>query len=78
MYTPMVSDEGKVAIEGLTLRLAENEYLFTQSGGAEMASSSSADRHQSRVEDVTPDYTCYALQGPRSTDVLEALTARKA
>src|SRR5204862_167791 len=25
-------------------------------------------------EDVTPDYTCYALQGPRSTEVLEALT----
>ena len=26
------------------------------------------------LEDVTPDYTCYALQGPRSTEVLEALT----
>jgi glycine cleavage system aminomethyltransferase T len=26
------------------------------------------------LQDVTPDYTCYALQGPRSTDVLEALT----
>jgi vanillate/3-O-methylgallate O-demethylase len=26
------------------------------------------------LQDVTPDYTCFALQGPRSTDVLEALT----
>ena len=26
------------------------------------------------LQDVTPDYTCYALQGPRSTEVLEALT----
>src|SRR6266850_2583072 len=26
------------------------------------------------LEDVTPDYTCYALQGPRATEVLEAFT----
>ena len=33
MYTPMVNKDGKVAIEGLTLRLDENTYMFTQSGG---------------------------------------------
>ena len=32
MYTPMVNEDGKVAIEGLTLRLGENEYMFSQSG----------------------------------------------
>jgi len=75
MYTPMVNEDGKVAIEGLTLRLGEQEYLFTQSGAqswlpvihrlTDLAVS---------FEDVTPDYTCYALQGPRSRDILEALT----
>ena len=33
VYTPMVNENGKVAIEGLTLKLAEDEYLFTQSAG---------------------------------------------
>jgi vanillate/3-O-methylgallate O-demethylase len=31
-FTPMVADNGKLAIEGLTMKLAEGEYLFTQSG----------------------------------------------
>jgi hypothetical protein len=26
------------------------------------------------IEDVTPDYTCFALQGPRAIEILEALT----
>ena len=33
VYTPMVNEAGKVAIEGLTLKLGEDEYLFTQSAG---------------------------------------------
>jgi vanillate/3-O-methylgallate O-demethylase len=75
MYTPMVSAEGKVAIEGLTLKLAEDEYLFTQSAGLKWLEFL-RQKTGMKVElgDVTPDYTCYALQGPRSTEVLEALT----
>src|SRR5438132_6067246 len=75
VYTPMVNDQGKVAIEGLTLKLAEDEYLFTQSAGLKWLEFL-RDRIGAKVEleDVTPDYTCYALQGPRSTEVLEALT----
>jgi vanillate/3-O-methylgallate O-demethylase len=75
LYTPMCSAEGKVAIEGLTLKLAENEYLFTQSAGLkwlEFIRGKSGMKVD--LQDVTPDYTCYALQGPRSTEVLEALT----
>ncbi len=75
MYTPMLSAEGKVAIEGLTLKLAEDEYLFTQSAGLKWLELVRAlSGMQVELQDVTPDYTCYALQGPRSTDVLEALT----
>jgi glycine cleavage system aminomethyltransferase T len=75
VYTPMVNQQGKVAIEGLTLKLAEDEYLFTQSAGLKWLEFM-RERSGTKVEleDVTPDYTCYALQGPRSTEVLEALT----
>jgi glycine cleavage system aminomethyltransferase T len=75
VYTPMTNAEGKVAIEGLTLKLGENDYLFTQSAGLkwfEFLRETTGMKVE--LEDVTPDYTCYALQGPRSTDVLEALT----
>ena len=75
MYTPMVNEDGKVAIEGLTLRLGENEYMFSQSG----AQSWLPQLHRMTdfdvtLEDVTPDYTCYALQGPRALDILEAVS----
>ena len=75
MYTPMVNEAGQVAIEGLTLKLAEDEYLFTQSAGLKWLEYL-RDKSGIKVEleDVTPDYTCYALQGPKSTEVLEALT----
>jgi glycine cleavage system aminomethyltransferase T len=75
LYTPMLSAEGKVAIEGLTLKLAENEYLFTQSAGLKWFEFLRGKTGMKvELRDVTPDYTCYALQGPRSTEVLEAVT----
>ena len=75
LYTPMLSEAGKVAIEGLTLKLAENDYLFTQSAGLKwLAFLRDKTGMKVKLQDVTPDYTCFALQGPRSTEVLEALT----
>ena len=76
VYTPMVNENGKVAIEGLTLKLAEDEYLFTQSAGLKWLEflRELSGLKAVTLEDVTPDYTCYAMQGPRSTEVLEALT----
>lgn len=75
VYTPMMNAEGKVAIEGLTLKLGENDYLFTQSGALRWFEFL---RQESGMDvefaDETPEYTCFALQGPRSTEVLEALT----
>ena len=75
VYTPMVDERGKVAIEGLTLKLADDEFLFTQSAGFKWLQFL-RERIGAQVEltDVTPEYTCYAMQGPRSTDILEALT----
>src|SRR5688572_26523928 len=75
VHTPMLSEQGKVAIEGLTLKLAEDEFLFTQSASYRWLDFLRQKKgFQVELEDVTPDYTCYALQGPRSPDVLEKLT----
>jgi len=75
VHTPMLSEQVKVAIEGLTLKLAEDEFLFTQSASYRWLDFlRQKKRFAVELEDVTPDYTCYALQGPRSTEVLEALT----
>lgn len=75
MYTPMVNTDGKVAIEGLTFRLSENEYMFTQSGAKKWLEYLRGLTGMSvELEDVTPDYTDFALQGPRSLDILEAVT----
>ena len=75
VHTPMLSEQGKVAIEGLTLKLAEDEFLFTQSASYRWLDYLRQKKDfKVDLEDVTPDYTCYALQGPRSTDVLEKLS----
>jgi glycine cleavage system aminomethyltransferase T len=75
VYTPMVNEDGKVAIEGLTLKFGDNDYLFTQSGALKwLEFLRDTTGMKVEFEDVTPDFTCYALQGPRSTEVLEALT----
>ncbi|MEE8472478.1 MAG: hypothetical protein V3S82_04840, partial [Dehalococcoidia bacterium] len=70
MHTPMVNMDGKVAIEGLTFRLSENEYMFSQTAANQwLAYIDGLTRMDIELEDVTPDYTCYALQGPRSLDI---------
>jgi vanillate/3-O-methylgallate O-demethylase len=75
VYSPMTDADGKVAIEGLTLKLGENDYLFTQSAALKWFEFLRETTGMSvEFEDVTPDYTCYALQGPRSTEVLEAVS----
>ena len=75
VHTPMLSEQGKVAIEGLTLKLAEDEFIFTQSASYRWLDFLRQKKDfKVELEDVTPDYTCYALQGPRSTEILETLT----
>ena len=75
LFTPMASEDGKIAIEGLSLKLGENDYLFTQSG-AQYWVPLQQRRWGMDVEvgDETADWTCFALQGPRSLEVLEATT----
>jgi vanillate/3-O-methylgallate O-demethylase len=75
VFTPMVNVDGKVAIEGLTLRLSENEYMFTQVGAVKwLKYLYGLTSMNVEIEDVTADYTCFALQGPRSIEILEEVT----
>lgn len=75
MFTPMVNERGKLAIEGLTFRLAPNEYLYTQSGAVHWLSRlRAATGMDVEIENATAAYTVYALQGPKSPKVLQALT----
>jgi glycine cleavage system aminomethyltransferase T len=75
VFTPMTDAQGKVAIEGLTLRLSEREYLFSQSAGLKWLEFLRGETSMSvDLQDVTPDYTCFALQGPASTRILETMT----
>jgi len=78
LYTPMTDEAGKVAVEGLTWKLAGDDFIFTQSAGLKwLEFVQSRLGTKAEITDVTPDYTCYALQGPRSTEVLDALTGQK-
>lgn len=78
IFAPMVNDDGKVTVEGLSLRLAEDEFLYT-AGGAEtyLPWVKSKTNLDVTIEDVTPDYSCFALQGPQSTVILEGLTGQE-
>ena len=64
LFTPMTSADGQVAIEGVTLKLAENDYLFTQSGAQFWLPLQAQRGVDVTLEDQTPDWTCFALQGP--------------
>src|SRR5260370_33538990 len=64
VYTPMVTAEGKVAVEGLTIKLTDDEYLFTQSGALKwLEVLRPATRRKGGVEGATPDHTCYPRHG---------------
>ena len=78
IFAPMVNEDGKVTVEGLSLRLADDEFLYT-AGGAEtyLPLVKSNTNFDVTVQDVTPDYTCFALQGPHSTPILEAITGQE-
>lgn len=72
LFSPLLSENGNIAVEGILLKLDENDYLYTQSG-AQYWLKLLAEKSSYRVEleDVTPDWTCFAVQGPKSREVLE-------
>ena len=74
-FTPMVDENGKVAMEGLLFRLGEREYLFTDGPPIQwFRKVRELSGMNVEIEDVTPDYSVYQLQGPRCFDILETMT----
>ena len=74
-FTPMVDQEGRVAMEGLFFRLGEDEYIFTDGPPIEWFKQlQTIKEFDVSIDDVTPDYSVYQLQGPRCFDVLESMT----
>lgn len=75
LFTPMAGDDGRIAIEGLTTKLGDEDYLFTQSGAQYWVPLQQQLLGMDvEVIDETPDWTCFAVQGPKSVEVLAAAT----
>ncbi len=74
-FTPWCTDQGKVVTDGLLFRVDEQTYRFTGDPTYRWFADNIGS-FDVRVTDVTDDYGILALQGPRSRDVLEAVTGR--
>ena len=72
-YTPWCDHRGKVVVEGLLFRLADDQFCYTSS---EMRNWFQQHREpfDVDVEDVTHEFGILALQGPNSLAVLEDAT----
>ncbi|MGH2723830.1 MAG: aminomethyltransferase family protein [Actinomycetota bacterium] len=73
-YTPWCEERGKVVDDGTITRLDETTYRWTAAEPNLRWIELNADGLVVRVEDVTDDLAALALQGPRSREVLEAVT----
>jgi sarcosine dehydrogenase len=80
VYTQMLNARGGIECDLTVSRLAENEYyIVTGTGFAThdlgWIARSIPDRADARLIDVTSAYAVLAVMGPRSRDVLQALTS---
>lgn len=67
-----VNEQGKVAIEGVLARLADDSYFYTGGGGEWLVHHAGQGSWDISVQLVTPDYFMFELQGPRSLDIVTA------
>lgn len=73
-FTPMVNDSGNVAIEGITFKLNEDEYLFTQSGAMQWLGHVQEQTGMNvTLTHDTPTYTVFAVQGPQFLPIVEQI-----
>lgn len=73
VYTPWTDERGKMVGDGLVFRMDATEYRLTTDPQLEWLSRH-ADGLDVEVEDLTDGFGLLALQGPRSIDVMDALT----
>ena len=74
-YTPICDAGGKVMTDALVFREEESRYRVTSDPVADWFAQNRAG-FDIALEEVTDDYGILTLQGPRSRDVLEALTGQ--
>jgi aminomethyltransferase len=75
LYSPWCNDAGKVVADGLIFRFGETDYVFV-AGPQERWFASNRGDLDVEIEDVSPSIGILALQGPKSTEVLNAATGR--
>ncbi len=72
-YSPWCNDDGKVVADGIIFRQAEDRFVFSADNCTDYFREKATGFDVS-VDDVTADYGLLALQGPRSPEVLAAVT----
>jgi aminomethyltransferase len=73
-YTPWCDERGKVIDDGTVCRLADGSFRWTAAEPNLRWITQNARGLDVRVEDVSREFACLALQGPPSRAVLEAAT----
>jgi aminomethyltransferase len=73
-YTPWCDERGKVVDDGTLTRLDESTYRWTAAEPNLRWFDMNATGLDVRIEDVSEELAALALQGPRSRDLLEAVT----
>ncbi len=76
LYTPWTDDRGKVVGDGLLFRLGKDEFRLSADPQMEWLSLH-ADGLDVEIKDVSDDWGLLAVQGPRSTDVMDTLTGEE-
>ena len=74
-YTPWCNQDGAVVGDGLVARVAPDRFMFSADPMMNWIRHN-AEGYDVAIEDVTFDFGLLALQGPRSTDVIEAATGQ--
>jgi aminomethyltransferase len=73
-YTPWCNEDGKVIDDGTVTRRAEQEFFWTAADPTYRWLALNAAELDVGIADVSEEVAGLALQGPRSRDVLEAVT----
>lgn len=74
-YTPWCNQDGAVVGDGLVARVAPDRFLVSADPMMNWIRHN-AEGYDVAIEDVTFDFGLLALQGPRSTEVIEAATGQ--
>jgi vanillate/3-O-methylgallate O-demethylase len=69
-----LDENGYIAMEGILLRLGDDEFMFTAGSGDWLIYQFSQGTWDAGVVEVTPDRYIFGVQGPKSLEILERLS----